>query len=156
LIHRQSIVHSMVEFVDGSMLAQLGPPDMTYPIHYALHYPDRPASQLPGFDPKLFAQLTFEQPDLERFPALTLGWRAAEMGGIAGAVINAADEIAVDAFLNGDIGFADIYQLCNTTLEQKPDLGADSLKQILRADQWAREHTRKMIQNHASPGVAKS
>jgi 1-deoxy-D-xylulose-5-phosphate reductoisomerase len=156
LIHRQSIVHSMVEFVDGSMLAQLGPPDMTYPIHYALHYPDRPASQLPGFDPKLFAQLTFEQPDLERFPALTLGWRAAEMGGIAGAVINAADEIAVDAFLNGDIGFADIYQLCNAALEQKPDLSADSLTQILRADQWAREHTRKMIQNLAAPGVAKS
>jgi len=156
LIHRQSIVHSMVEFVDGSMLAQLGPPDMTYPIHYALHYPERPASNLPGYDPQLFAKLTFEEPDLERFPALNLGWRAAELGGIAGAVINAADEIAVDAFLNGDIGFADIYGLCNAALEQRPTLAADNLEQILAADQWAREHTQKMIQNHAAPGVAKS
>ena len=156
LIHRQSVVHSMVEFVDGSMLSQLGPPDMTYPIHYALHYPKRPASQLPGYEPQLFAQLTFEEPDLERFPALTLGWRAAEMGGAAGAVVNAADEVAVDAFLNGEIGFLDLNRLCSDALDQMPDLPANSLEQILAADQWARTHTQAQIEKLAAPGVAKS
>lgn len=155
LVHRQSIVHSMVEFTDGSMLAQLGPPDMTYPIHYALHYPHRPSNALPGFDPQLFANLSFDQPDLDRFPALKLGWRAAELGGPAGAVLNAADEIAVDAFLAGSIGFQDIYRLCCDALDQMPNLAVHNLEQIFAADQWARELTRRTIQNLAAPGVAK-
>jgi 1-deoxy-D-xylulose-5-phosphate reductoisomerase len=138
LIHRQSVVHSMVEFVDGSMLAQLGPPDMCFPIHYALHYPERVPASLQGFDPKLFSQLTFEEPDTERFPALRLGWLAASMGGAAGAVLNAADEVAVEAFLEGKLSFLEITELCSTVLQAMPELPSATLDQILTADAWAR------------------
>ncbi len=155
LVHRQSVVHSMVEFVDGSMLAQLGPPDMTYPIHYALHYPERPASHLPGYDPQLFSQLTFEEPNLDRFPALTLGWQAARLGGAAGAVLNAADEIAVDAFLAERIPYPELFQLCRTALDQMPNPNAETMDEILAADQWAREFTEAAIPNPA-PGALKS
>jgi len=158
LVHRQSVVHSMVEFADGSMLAQLGPPDMTYPIHYALYYPNRPSSNLPGFDAKLFSKLTFEEPDTQRFPALTLGWRAAKLGGAAGAVLNAADEIAVEAFLQQQIRFLDIYALCANALEQMPDLQANTIAQVQAADQWARQFTSRSIEKQiqAASGVSKS
>jgi 1-deoxy-D-xylulose-5-phosphate reductoisomerase len=138
LIHRQSVVHSMVEFLDGSMLAQLGPPDMCFPIHYALHYPERAPSPLQGFDPQLFAKLTFNEPETERYPALKLGWQAARKGGAAGAVLNAADEVAVQAFLDGKLGFLEIAELCATVLNAMPDLPSATLDQILAADAWAR------------------
>ncbi|MHC4823492.1 MAG: 1-deoxy-D-xylulose-5-phosphate reductoisomerase [Planctomycetota bacterium] len=145
LVHRQSVVHSMVEFHDGSMLAQLGPPDMSLPIHYALHFPDRLPSPLRGFDPKLFMQLTFEEPDAERYPALALGWKAATLGGDAGAILNAADEVAVEAFLGGRIPFPRITELCDATLQHLagspiPDLGA-----VLNADRRARDFVADLL-----------
>ncbi len=137
LIHRQSIVHSMVEFCDGSILAQLGPPDMRAPIHYAIHYPERRPSSLQGFDPQLFAQLTFEEVDLERFPTLELGFECVRLGGNAGAVLNAADEVAVEAFLASRIRFQDIARINRRVLEKRPDL-AQSLEDLLEADRQAR------------------
>src|SRR5205085_4108302 len=105
VVHPQSVVHSMVEFVDGSMLAQLSTPDMCLPIQYALTYPERAASQRVQTNLASLGSLTFEEPDLERFPALTLARKAGEIGGTLPAVLNAANEVAVDAFINGRINF---------------------------------------------------
>jgi 1-deoxy-D-xylulose-5-phosphate reductoisomerase len=137
VIHRQSIVHSMVELVDGSVLAQLGPPDMRGPIHYALHHPDRAPSGLRGFDARLFRELTFEPVDPELFPALELGFEAVRQGGDAGAVLNAADEVAVQAFLERRIGFQDIARVNRTVLEKRPGLD-HSVEALLQADARAR------------------
>ncbi len=145
LVHPQSVVHSMVEFLDGSLLAQLGPPDMAFPIHYALHWPERQPSPLQGFDAELFSQLTFRPPDLERFPALALGWRAAALGGAAGAVLNAADEVAVAAFLDDQLAFPEIAVLVGETLEAAAGMPADHLEQVFAADQWARERVRSVL-----------
>ena len=142
LLHRQSVVHSLVEFIDGSVLAQMGPPDMCFPIHYALHYPERVAAPLEGYDPARFAALSFAEPDPARYPALALGWRAAEKGGAAGAVLNAADEVAVAAFLDGALPYAEIPALCAAALEAMPPLPADSLEDVLAADAWARRFVR--------------
>jgi len=141
VIHPQSIVHSLVEFVDGSVKAQLGPPDMRGPIHYALHHPDRAPCSLQGFDVGLFRTLTFEVPDRERFPALELGWRCVREGGDAGAVLNAADEVAVQAFLGGQIGFQDIARINRRVLDQRPGTGED-VAGVLRSDAAARELAR--------------
>ncbi len=142
ILHRQSVVHSMVEFVDGSILAQMGPPDMAFPIHYALHHPERVPSPLQGFQPDLFHELTFEVPDPRRYPALSLGWEAAVRGGAAGAVLNAADEIAVQAFLEGGLAFSEIAALCRETLGAMPDLPCATLEDIHSADTWGRRHAR--------------
>ncbi|MEY2746642.1 MAG: hypothetical protein RL112_1684, partial [Planctomycetota bacterium] len=148
VVHPQSIVHSMVEFVDGSVVAQLGPPDMRVPIHYALHHPDRAAGPWRGFDARSMAQLTFEEPDLERFPALALGWRVVRQGGSAGAVLNAADESAVEAFLAGSIAFGDIADIVARTLDA---LGgtAGTVRELLDADLSARAHARQLAANLA-------
>lgn len=138
VVHRQSVVHSMVEFVDGSVVAQLGPPDMRGPIHYVLHHPDRGAAELEGFSFELFRELNFEPPDRARFPALELGFRCLELGSDAGAVLNAADEVAVAAFLEGKIGFADIHRVNARALERRPGLDQD-IPALLRADSLARE-----------------
>lgn len=145
LLHRQSVVHSMVELVDGSMLAQLGPPDMALPIHYALHYPERVPTPLAGFEPQLFRRLSFEEPEPERYPALALGWRAAEMGPAAGAALNAADEIAVEAFLDGRIPFPEIAEVCARTLDEMPEFRAESLDQVWEADAWARRQAGALL-----------
>ena len=145
LIHRQSVVHSMVEFIDGSMLAQLGPPDMSFQIHYALHYPERKASPLQGFDPVLFSNLTFEEPNLQHYPGLALGWRAVELGGDAGAVLNAADEIAVQAFLDGHITFPDITRLCASALESCCMGPIANMQAVLAADQRGRDFVNAQI-----------
>ena len=108
VIHPQSIIHSLVEFVDGSVLAQMSPPDMKLPIQYALTYPDRVMGPSPRLDLTQTVQLELHPPDLERFPALELGFEVAGAGGTAGAVVNAANEAAVDAFLNKKISFTDI------------------------------------------------
>ena len=139
LVHRQSIVHSMVEFLDGSMLAQLGPPDMSLPIHYAVHHPGRFPSPLQGFDPQMFAQLTFEEPELLRFPCLHLGWRAAELGGDAGAILNGADEIAVQAFLDGFIPFPMIATLCAEAMDALAGHPIPDLASVYEADRKARD-----------------
>jgi len=148
LVHRQSIVHSMVEFVDGSVIAQLGPPDMRGPIHFALHQPDRAPSNLRGFDLSLFRELTFEEVDGTRFPALELGYRCVELGGDAGCVLNAADEVAVDAFLSGRIGFQEIERVDRSVLERRPGL-ENGLASLLAADSRARELAREEIETRA-------
>jgi 1-deoxy-D-xylulose-5-phosphate reductoisomerase len=136
-IHRQSIVHSMVEFVDGSVKAQLGPPDMRGPLHYSLFHPDRAPSNLVGFDLRLFSQLTFEAVDSARFPALELGFDCARRGGDAGAVLNAADEVAVEAFLTGRARFGDIVRIASAVvpLRASPARGVPA---ALQADRDAR------------------
>lgn len=150
VVHRQSIVHSMVEFQDGSMLAQLGPPDMRFPIHYALHWPERVASPLQGFDLASFARLTFEEAEADRYPALALGYRAAALGGDAGAVLNAADEVAVAAFLEGSIVFLDITGLCAQALDHCCRGPVDSLDAVLEADRRSRDFVTQLLQRSPS------
>ena len=149
VIHPQSIVHSLVEFVDGSVIAQMGPPDMRGPIHYALHHPGRAPADLRGFDVGLFRSLSFETPDRERFPALDLGYRCIEQGSDSGAVLNAADEIAVEAFLAGEIGFDDIVRIDASVLERRPGLDR-SVAALLEADGRARALAREEIRGLAA------
>ncbi len=144
VLHRQSIVHSLVEFVDGSVLAQMGPPDMRGPIHFALHWPERQPSELVGFDLRWFRELTFEAVEHERFPSLELGYRCVREGGDAGAALNAADEEAVQAFRSGRIGFQDIARVNRSVLERRPRLSG-SVDALLAADQRARELARAEI-----------
>jgi 1-deoxy-D-xylulose-5-phosphate reductoisomerase len=149
VIHRQSIVHSMVEFVDGSVVAQLSPPDMRGPLHYCLHHPERVASDLKGFDAGLFRQLTFEEPDPALFPALALGFRCLELGGSSGAVLNAADEVAVQAFLDRAIPFSEIVRINRAVLEARSGAAA-SLESIFSADRSARSDARARIEAYAA------
>lgn len=144
VVHPQSIVHSMVEFVDGSVLAQMSPPDMRGPIHYCLNYPERVEAPLVGFDLERFKRLDFEAPDTARFPALDLGYRCVEEGSDAGCFLNAADEIAVEGFLEGRIGFTDIARVNEAVLKQRPGK-ATSIEQLLSADGLARELARSEI-----------
>jgi 1-deoxy-D-xylulose-5-phosphate reductoisomerase len=140
LIHPQSVVHSMVEFVDGSVKAQLSYPDMRLPIQYALSYPDRFANpDLPRLDWSNFSQLTFQQPDVARFPCLRLAIEAARKGGTYPAVLCAADEVAVDLFLSRRIGFVDIARLVEQVLERHRQVSRPSVEEIMAADTWARE-----------------
>ena len=140
VVHPQSVVHSLVEFVDGSMLAQLSTPDMCLPIQYALTYPDRAPSQRVQTSLAKLGSLTFEEPDPERFPALTLARQAGETGGTAPAVFNAANEVAVAAFLDRRISFLQISELVRRTLDRHPVVAHPTLDQILAADTWARSH----------------
>ncbi len=145
VLHRQSIVHSMVEFEDGSLLAQMGPPDMRGPIHFALNHPRRaPNSSLRGFDMTLFSELSFEEPESARFPALELGYRCVREGSDAGSVLNAADEVAVEAFLAERMGFQEIYRVNRTVLEQRTGIAAD-LEDLLAADSRARSLARALV-----------
>ncbi len=143
VVHRQSIVHSMVEFNDGSILAQMGLPDMRVPIRYALTYPDRPRSQKKYFDFERWSRLTFEPPDRKRFPAISLGYKAARLGGIAGAVLNGANEMAVALFLEGKITFDAIPRTVGSVLDNADNINSPSLDEVLEADRWAREETRR-------------
>ena len=138
VVHPQSIVHSMVEFVDGSLLAQLSTPDMCLPIQYALTYPDRAASERVQTNFPKIGTLTFEEPDVERFPALELARRAGEIGGTLPAVLNAANEIAVEAFVNRKINFPQITELVRRTMDAHKTVSHPTLEQILEADSWAR------------------
>ncbi len=146
VVHAQSIVHSMVEFIDGSVIAQLGPPDMRGPIHYAIHHPDRGHANLEGFNFDLFSKLTFEAPDLERFPALALGFRVIADGGTAGAVLNAADEIAVQAFLEERISLSQVVEVSTAALDARPSTSTPlGLEELFDADQWARRFASRHI-----------
>jgi len=138
VVHPQSIVHSMVEFVDGSLLAQLSTPDMCLPIQYALTYPDRVGSERVQTDFPKIASLTFEAPDTERFPALNLARSAGEVGGTMPAVLNAANEVAVEAFVNRKINFPQITETVHHTMEAHKVVSHPTLDQILAADGWAR------------------
>ncbi|MEN7531058.1 MULTISPECIES: 1-deoxy-D-xylulose-5-phosphate reductoisomerase [unclassified Cupriavidus] len=138
LIHPQSIVHSMVAYADGSVLAQLGNPDMRTPIAYGMAYPERIDSGVTPLDLTLAGGLHFETPDLERFPCLGLAFDALRAGGLAPAVLNAANEVAVDAFLAGDIRFTDIARVVDGVLDQPVQGSADRLDDVLAADAEAR------------------
>jgi 1-deoxy-D-xylulose-5-phosphate reductoisomerase len=162
VIHPQSIVHSMVEFVDGAVVAHMGVPDMRGPIHHALHTPDRPPSPVRGFDLQAFSKLEFEAPDPVRFPALTLGYECIRAGGDSACVLNAADEIAVQAFLDGTIGFTDMNRVHRAALDQRQG-DASSIETLLAADSRARTHARQTIQElsmskpaHAGPALPPS
>lgn len=144
VVHPQSIVHSMVEFVDGSVIAQMGPPDMRGPIHFALHHPDRAPAALRGFDYEIFRRLDFEPPDLRRFPALELGFRCVEEGEDSGSVLNAADEVAVEAFLQGRIPFPEIGRINRAVLDRRPRLHR-SIDELLAADAAARDLARRCV-----------
>ncbi len=150
VLHRQSLVHAMVELVDGSVLAQMGPPDMRGPIHQALHHPERRPAGLAGFDLRLFRQLSFEEVDRERFPALELGYDAVRAGGDAGAVLNAADEVAVQAYLDQRIAFQDIVGVNRRVLRERagPAAGVEGL---LAADRRARERASAVVRHLAQP-----
>ncbi len=151
IIHPQSIVHSMVGFTDGSVIAQLGIPDMKGAIAYALSCPERMPIQQPPPDFVHLGRLTFEKPDLEKFPCLGLAFRAASRGGTLPAVLNAANEVAVQAFLQGRIRFVHIPRLIKTALDDHGVVDSPTLSQIMAADRWAREWVGKEIA--ASNGV---
>ncbi|MEJ5342238.1 MAG: 1-deoxy-D-xylulose-5-phosphate reductoisomerase [Thermogutta sp.] len=138
VIHPQSIVHSMVEFVDGSVIAQLSPPDMRLPIQYALYYPERCPGIARKIDWTQVLDLRFEPPDPERFPAIRLGLEAARRGGTAGAVLNAANEAAVECFLQGRLRFDQIVPACEAVLESHPFDPEPTLERIFELDSWAR------------------
>ena len=139
VVHPQSVVHSMVELADGSVKAQLGPPDMRLPIQHALSYPDRLANAtLPRFSALDAASLTFEPLDEQRYPCFPLALEAGRLGGTYPAVLSAADEVAVQRFLDGRIGFGDIHGLVAGVLERHESDGDASLEAVLAADDWAR------------------
>jgi 1-deoxy-D-xylulose-5-phosphate reductoisomerase len=138
VVHPQSIVHSMVEFVDGSILAQMSTPDMCLPIQYALTYPERVSSARVQTNFAKIRSLHFEEPDPERFPALTLARQAGEVGGTLPSVLNAANEVAVDAFCNGKINFPQISEVVARTMRRHEVIASPDLDQILAADAWAR------------------
>ncbi|MCH5373483.1 MAG: 1-deoxy-D-xylulose-5-phosphate reductoisomerase, partial [Planctomycetes bacterium] len=138
VIHPQSIVHSLVEFRDGSVVAQMSPPDMKLPIQYALTYPERWEGPAAKLDWSRSFSLEFLPPDRERFPALELGHEVARQGGTSGAVLNAANEAAVEAFLAGRIRFTDIVPACRAVLEHHHFDPSPSLDELLKVDAWAR------------------
>ncbi|HEY7745097.1 MAG TPA: 1-deoxy-D-xylulose-5-phosphate reductoisomerase, partial [Desulfuromonadales bacterium] len=144
-IHPQSIVHSMVEYVDGSVIAQLGIPDMKTPIAYALSYPERLPLNLPPLDLCALGSLTFTKPDMERFACLALAYDALREGGTAPAVLNAANEVAVEAFLQGEIAFLAIPAVIRATLESHRTEPLTHLDEAIRADRWARSEARRII-----------
>src|SRR5881628_3674345 len=143
VVHPQSVVHSMVEFVDGSILAQLSTPDMCLPIQYALTWPERAASDRVQTNFAKIGSLTFEEPDLQRFPSLDLARRAGDVGGTLPAVLNAANEIAVDAFCERQISFENITRTVARTMDRHQVVAHPTLEQILEADAWARQEARK-------------
>jgi 1-deoxy-D-xylulose-5-phosphate reductoisomerase len=139
VVHPQSIVHSMVEFIDGSILAQLGLTDMRNAIQYALTYPNRWPTPLPSLDIYRLPKLEFFEPNQDKFPCLDLAYRALRAGGTAPAVLNAANEIAVDAFLNNRIAFHEIARIIEAVLDAHQPKEVSGLENVLKADAWARE-----------------
>ena len=144
VVHPQSIIHSMVEFRDGSVMAQLGLPDMRLPIQYALTYPDRLPGNVPRLDPAKISALTFEPPDTGRFPLLDLAYRVGGRGGTLPAVMNAANEVAVELFLAGRIRFTAIYRVVEEVVGRHDIIDRPGLEEILEADCWARERARQV------------
>ncbi|MBR3950171.1 MAG: 1-deoxy-D-xylulose-5-phosphate reductoisomerase [Oscillospiraceae bacterium] len=144
VVHRQSIIHSMVEYVDGAVMAQMGAPDMRLPIQLALTYPERIECPVEGLDLLKCGPLTFAAPDLENFPCLALAYRCGKLGGTACPAMNGANEEAVAMFLRDEIGFYDIYRLVSQAVEAVPFLQDPTLEQILEADRLAREAVRRL------------
>ena len=144
VVHRQSIIHSMVEFVDGAVMAQLGAPDMRLPIQLALTYPERLECPVEGLDFLTCGNLTFAKPDLENFPCLALAYRCGKQGGTACPAMNGANEEAVAMYLRDEIGFYDIYRLVSQAVDAVPFIENPTLEEILEADRLAREAVRRL------------
>jgi 1-deoxy-D-xylulose-5-phosphate reductoisomerase len=151
IIHPESVIHSFVEFTDGSVLAQLSPPDMRLPIQYALTYPERVPGPARKLDWGALGAWHFEQPDLETFPALQLGYEVAAAGGTCGAVLNAANEEAVRRFLNGELSFLDIPRACREVLANHNYTDRPALAELHAADRWARQEVRRWITTKPVP-----
>jgi len=145
VVHPQSIVHSMVEFIDGSVLAQLSVTDMCFPIQYAVTYPERMPSGLPPLDLAKLGNLSFEAPDEKRFPALRLAREAGEAGGTLPGVFNAANEVAVEAFLEGRISFPRIWGMVESVMQEHRTEKNPNLDSIVAADQWARVQAKAQL-----------
>ena len=154
VVHPEAIVHSMVEFIDGSVLAQLAVTDMRIPIQYALSYPDRLSSVLPALDLVGLKQLTFEAPDLTKFPCLELGYLAARTEGTLPAVLNAANEACVAAFLQDALPFTQIPALLQKILQRHQPVSHPTLEQILEADAWAHDQVRSALQHNPRSVIA--
>jgi len=152
LIHPQSIVHSMVEFRDGSVIAQMGMPDMKVPIAYALSYPERLDLVMPRLDLAKTGNLTFEEPEKRRFPCLYYAYDAINEGGSMPAVLNSANEIAVQAFLHGRIGFLDIERITGETMGKHKAFRIETIEDVLHADNWARQEAEMIIGRLAGNG----
>jgi 1-deoxy-D-xylulose-5-phosphate reductoisomerase len=149
MIHRESIVHSLVEYEDRSMIAQLGLPDMRTPISYAMRYPERLPLDLPSLDLTEIGTLTFCKPDHDRFPCLDLGYESLKIGGTMPAAMNAANEVAVEAFLQGGIRFTDISDIIRSTMLAHSAREVENIEAALDADRWAREKAGSLV--HALP-----
>ncbi len=149
MVHRESIIHSLVEYEDRSMIAQLGLPDMRTPISYAMMYPERLPLDLPSLDLTEIGALSFCKPDHDRFPCLNLGYESLRTGGTMPATMNAANEIAVDAFLNGGMRFTEIAEVIRHTMDAHTPKAVSSLEDALEADRWAREKAESLV--HALP-----
>ena len=145
LVHPQSIVHSMIEMVDGSIIAQMGVTDMKHAIQYALTHPARKQNCLEPLDFTSLSNLTFEKPDLEKFPCLALAYDALRQGGTMPAVLNAANEIAVQAFLDGKIRLSEIAEINKSVMNRHQNIEAKDLETILEADRLAREHATEFL-----------
>lgn len=154
VVHPQSLVHSLVEYCDGSMLAQLGNPDMRVPIAHALGWPDRIESGVESLDIVRAGRLDFEAPDLARFPCLSLAMQVAGQGGTAPAVLNAANEVAVQAFLERRLGFTDIPRVIEAVLEQHSVRSVSSLEDVLAADEWSRQQAQIAVAAHSAAAGA--
>lgn len=150
IVHPQSVIHSMVEYADGSVLAQLGSPDMRIPIAYAMAWPDRIATPAARLDLAQVASLTFEKPDLERFPCLALAWAAMRAGGSAPCILNAANEIAVAAFIAGQAGFLDIDAIVAETLDMVASGPVTTLEEVVAVDAAARAAARALVAKRAA------
>jgi 1-deoxy-D-xylulose-5-phosphate reductoisomerase len=145
VVHPESVIHSFVEFEDGSVLAQLSPPDMRLPIQFALTYPERVSGPARRLDWRELSAFHFEQPDHETFPALQLGYEVARRGGTCGAVLNAANEAAVGRFLAGELRFLDIPRVCRAVLAHHDFSAAPTLQELWAADRWARNEVNRWI-----------
>lgn len=145
VVHPQSIIHSMVQYVDGSTLAQMGNPDMCTPIAHALAWPERLQTNVPALDLFEYSQLNFQAPDIQKFPALDLARQAMRSGGLAPTILNAANEVAVAAFLNQQIGFTNIPQVVEHTLQKLENSVADNIESILNKDEVARHLAQQYI-----------
>ncbi|MCK4308936.1 MAG: 1-deoxy-D-xylulose-5-phosphate reductoisomerase, partial [Candidatus Atribacteria bacterium] len=147
VIHPQSYVHSMVQFTDGTILAQIGEHDMKIPIQYALFYPNRISNNFSRLELTKIGQLTFKRPNFNKFPCIKLAYQALEIGGTMPAVLNGANEIAVNAFLNNQIGFLAIPQIIQDTMKEHKAKYNPNINDILDADYWARERALNFCMN---------
>ena len=156
VVHPQSIIHSMIEYVDGAVMAQLGSTDMRLPIQYALTYPERQAAEWPRLDFWQMKNLTFEKPDTDTFRGLKIAYQVGKTGGIMPCIFNGANEIAVAEFLAGNIGFLDIYEIIERTIDARENVAGElSLGILNREDAWAREYARSIVNSIRRAGGGK-